>query len=69
MLNKTINYRYKNDIFNLNVSTPNSNILHLSVNNVLCSCASQSDFIKNPDSIIQKAIKRYSAEKKVGLIK
>ncbi len=69
MINKTINYRYKKDLFNLNVSTPFTSVLHLSVNNVLCSCASQSDFISNPDRIIHKAIKRYLIEKKLNLIK
>ncbi len=69
MLNKTINYRYKKKLFSLNASTPYTDKLHLSVNNVLCSCVSQSNFIANPDDIIHKAIKRYLAEKEVGLIK
>ncbi len=67
MINKTINYRYKKNIFNLNISTPNSTMLHLAINNVVCSCATQLDFIKKPDYIIHKAIRRYLIEKSLGI--
>lgn len=67
-MNKTINYKYKDNLYQLNVSTPYSSMLHLAVNNVVCSCVSQSDFIINPDSLINRAIERYLIEKEFELI-
>jgi hypothetical protein len=67
-MNKTISYKYKKNIFQLNVSTPYSDMLQLAINNVVCSCVSQKDFLYKPDSIIQRAIKRYLIEKSLHLI-
>lgn len=67
-MDKTITYRRKEKLYTVNVSNPYSQTLHISVNGTVCSCATPKRFVKEIDSLLDRACDRYQAELDLGII-